>query len=292
MRWILEGFKDLCVYRGELLGLLAIHLILLAVNKKVRIASDCLGALGQQVVDLSADRLPSRVKHSNILKVLMMLHCQAFTFDCIYDYVEAHQDNHDVYYYLPRPAQLNFCMDLDIKSELWELVGQLALPQQPLPMEPVVVMIGFYNMTSGSEDTIVYWCNKILARRGALSDPKVHWIDEEQFDEVHWSTCYQALTEAPRMFQIFASKKTMSIAARNVTQAYYTPGHNKMCPSCGVVQETCAHGLTCQEAGRVDVLHRSIDHLDKWLKDNGTNLVLMRFLVSMLIEEEARLCRK
>lgn len=70
---ILEGSKDSCPYRGELLGLLAVHLILLAVNKlrpdltgKVRIALDCLGALGR-MVDLPTDRLPSGVKHSDIL---------------------------------------------------------------------------------------------------------------------------------------------------------------------------------------------------------------------------------
>jgi hypothetical protein len=80
---LLEGSKDSCAFRGELLGLLALHLILLAVNTlypeltgKVRIISDCLGAL-RRVVDLPADRLPSGVKHSDILKILM-LHCRSF----------------------------------------------------------------------------------------------------------------------------------------------------------------------------------------------------------------------
>ena len=48
----LERTLAACVYRGELLGLLAIHLILLAINKlspsltgSVQIYSDCLGAL-------------------------------------------------------------------------------------------------------------------------------------------------------------------------------------------------------------------------------------------------------
>ena len=125
--------------------------------------------------------------------------------------------------------------------------------QQTLPLESVVVMIGRDKMTSGSEDSTNFWCNQILACK-ALSDPKVHWIDKEQFDEVHWPACYQALAEVPRLFQIFASKQTTSIASCNVNQAYYTPGHNKMCPSCGVVQETCAHVLTCEETGRVEVL--------------------------------------
>jgi hypothetical protein len=86
----------------------------------------------------------------------------------------------------------------------------------------------------------------------------VHWLDEEQFDEVYWPACYQALTEVPWMFQLFASKQTLGIAGCN----YYTPGHDPLCPSCGVVPETCGHILVCDEAGRVEVLHGSIDLLN------------------------------
>lgn len=135
---ILEGSKDSCAFRGELLGLLAIHLILLAVNKlnpelagSVRIVSDCLGAL-RRVVDLPEDRLPSGVRHSDILKVLM-LQCRSFTFDCAYEHVSAHQDDSAKYQDLPRPAQLNCCMDWDAKQELWDLVDQVVPPQQALP---------------------------------------------------------------------------------------------------------------------------------------------------------------
>jgi hypothetical protein len=278
-----ESSKDSCAYRGELLGLLAIHLVLLAINKvypglsgKVRIASDCLGALGR-IVDLPKDRLPSGIKHSDILKVLA-LYCQEFSFDCIYEHVEAHQDNQEAYQSLSRSAQLNCCMDLEAKGELWEMVGQIPPHQQALPLEAVTVMIGREKMTSGSEDSIVFWCNRILARR-ALSDPKVKWINEEQFDEVYWPACYRALSDTPRMFQLFASKQTLGIAGCNVNQAFYTPGHNKMCPSCGVVQERCSHVLMCEEAGRVEVLHNSIEHLNRWLKDNGTDKELRRALV-------------
>ena len=52
-----------------------------------------------------------------------------------------------------------------------------------------------------------------------------------------------------------------------------------MCPSCGVVQEGCSHILMSEEAGRVEVLHRSIEHLNRWLKDNGTDEDLRRVLV-------------
>jgi hypothetical protein len=81
------------------------------------------------------------------------------------------------------------------------------------------------------------------------------------------------------MFQLFALKQTLGIAGCNKNQTYYTPGHDPTCPSCGVVQETCGHILTCTEEGRVDVLHRSIDLLDNWLKANGTESTLRKFLV-------------
>ena len=233
---VVEKSKDACAYRGELLGLLAIHLVLLAVNKlraellgKARIVSDCLGALGR-VVSLPADRLPSGIRHSDILKILMV-HCQSFTFECTYEHVEAHQDEEKGYHKLSREAQLNSCMDLDAKSELWKLVGQDIPAQQPLPLEAVVVRIEKDKMTAGSEESIVFWCNKALARR-TLSDPKVKWINEEQFDEIYWPACYSALTGTKRMFQIFASKQTMGIAGCNDNLAYYTPGHDRKCPSC------------------------------------------------------------
>ena len=132
-----------------------------------------------------------------------------------------------------------------------------------------MVRIGKDKMTSGSEESIVFWCNKALTHR-ALSDPKVKWLDAEQFDEVYWPACYAALTETKRMFQIFACKQAMGIAGGNENQAYYTPGHDKRCPSCGIEIETCTHVLSCNEAGRVEVLHKSIDLLDKWLRNNGT----------------------
>ena len=212
---LLEGSKDSCAFRGELLGLLALHLILLAINTlhpeltgKVRIISDCLGAL-KRVVDLPTDRLPSGVKHSDILKILM-LHCRSFSFDCVYEHVEAHQNDHESYNDLPRPAQLNCCMDWDAKQELWVLVGQPTPQQQPLPLESVVVMIGQDKMTSGSEDSINFWCNRILARK-TLSDSKVHWINVEQFDEIYWPACYRALVDAPRCSSSLRQNKRLAL---------------------------------------------------------------------------------
>ena len=80
-----EQLMAACAYRGELLGLLTIHLILLSMQTimpdltgSTLIHSDCLGAL-EQVKKLPHDRIPSNSKHSNILKVIM-INCNNLTF--------------------------------------------------------------------------------------------------------------------------------------------------------------------------------------------------------------------
>jgi hypothetical protein len=43
------------------------------------------------------------------------------------------------------------------------------LESKPLPLEAVVVKIGKDKMMAGSEESIVFWCDKALARH-TLSD--------------------------------------------------------------------------------------------------------------------------
>ena len=278
-----EQSKDACAYRGELLGLLAIHLVLLAANKlephlqgSVEIVSDCLGALSR-VSNLPDDRLPSGCKHSDIMKVIMT-QCN-YTFTCKYEHVDAHQDEKKPYTQLTRKSQLNCCMDSLAKKVIWMLMGEVLPVQEALPLEPVAVFVGKEKMTSGSEDNIRFWCHRQEAKE-VFAHKKVKVLNGEQFEEVHWKSCYGALCSSPRMFQVWACKQVMGVAGTNEMHARYTPGHDKKCPSCSDCIETCGHVLACEEEGRVDVLHRSIDLLAKWLEEHDTDEVLQEILVS------------
>ena len=71
--------------RGELLGLMAIHLILQSLNEvftdlrgSVHIYSDCLGALNK-VKNLPPYCIPTKCSHSDILKNIMV-NCSNLTF--------------------------------------------------------------------------------------------------------------------------------------------------------------------------------------------------------------------
>jgi hypothetical protein len=93
-----EASKAASAFRGELLGLMAIHLLLLAVNTvspglsgRVKIYLDCLGALGR-TAELPPYRIPTRCKHSNVLKMILV-NCGGLSFHREYIHVDAHLDD-------------------------------------------------------------------------------------------------------------------------------------------------------------------------------------------------------
>ena len=93
-----EASEMACSYRGELVGLMVIHLILLSVNEvrpglkgTVHIFSDCLGALNK-VKDLPPLQIPSSWAHSDVLKNILA-NCTDLSFTRLYSHVRAHQDN-------------------------------------------------------------------------------------------------------------------------------------------------------------------------------------------------------
>ena len=111
----LEQIIAACSYRGELIGLLAIHLILLSVSRvapeltgSVHIYSDCLGAL-EKVKNLPPHCIPSKCRHSDVLKNIMV-HFSDLSFTRLFSHVSAHQDDRTKFEDLTRPAQLN-CAD-------------------------------------------------------------------------------------------------------------------------------------------------------------------------------------
>ena len=110
-------------YRGELLGLMAVHLLLLAVETvspglsgSATIYSDCLGALGR-VAKLPPYCIPSQCRHSDILKTIMV-NCANLSFQREYLHVPAHQDDHTQWADMSRAAQLNSACNAGAKAML------------------------------------------------------------------------------------------------------------------------------------------------------------------------------
>jgi hypothetical protein len=139
-------------YRGELLGLMAIHLILLSVDRihgtvagNVEVVSDCLGAL-QWVTDLPPYQIPSQCKHSGILKNILV-NCHTLSFTLHYQHVRAHQDDATLFKNLSRKAQLNCICNHTAKQ-------RIAMDGSESGMSGRIPTGTYWNVHSGGETNI------------------------------------------------------------------------------------------------------------------------------------------
>ena len=111
------------------MGLMAIHLILLEAKKVwpsligcAVIYSDCLGAQGR-VANLPPHCIPTNCRHLDILKNILV-NFTSLSFTPAYSHVKAHQDDHEEFSTLPRPAQLNVHCNGMVKNVIWGFSGE------------------------------------------------------------------------------------------------------------------------------------------------------------------------
>jgi hypothetical protein len=190
-----EHTMDACSYRGELLGLMAIHLILLAVNEctsgltgSAQIYLDCLGALNK-VKDLPPYRIPTWCSHLDILKNIMV-NCSNMPFSRFYSHVRAHQNDRTQYGDLARPAQLNCQMDYHAKKAIWDTGPLNDKVTRRFPLEPVCVFLSKNKLTSNKGNKLRFWVHRKLAR-SAYHDIII--LNVSQFDKVDWEMVHTLL---------------------------------------------------------------------------------------------------
>ncbi len=154
-----EQLNSACSYRGELVGLMAIHLLLLAINEmtptltgSIHIYSNCLGTF-DKVKNLPPSCIPAGWSHSNVLRNIL-INCKNLSFGRLYSHVKAHQDDIKEYRNLSRPLQLNCTMDYLAKAALWNISPTDRPKQEPFPLEQVCVFAGNKKVTSDNMELL------------------------------------------------------------------------------------------------------------------------------------------
>jgi hypothetical protein len=136
---------------------MAIHLILLSINKirrnltgNVEIVLDCLRAL-QRVTFLPPYRIPSRCRHSDILKTIPV-HCQGLSFTTYYLHIKAHQDDNALFEKLSQKAQLNCICDHPAKQHITADGLVRASTGWMFPLKPIGLFVCGGKITSKTGD--------------------------------------------------------------------------------------------------------------------------------------------
>lgn len=167
-------------------------------------------------------------------------------------------------------------MDEKAKAAIRKLHADSIPPQREFPMEPLAIYAGKDKITTESGSFIRFWAHRQLAK-SYFAGKQV--LDPAAFEQVDWKNYYAVMRSVPCLFQLWACKQTMSIAATNKARSRFTEGLSPLCPSCTTEEETCAHVLKCTERGRVESLNASISLLERWLSESNTEPQLAHVLV-------------
>ncbi len=263
-------------YPRELLGLMAVHLLLLAVNtvspnlsgSATILYFDCLGALGC-MAKLPPYRIPSRCRHLDILKTIMV-NCASLSFQWEYHHVAAHQDDHTWWEDLTRAAQLNLACDAGAKAILRSQDAINLPPQEAFPLEPICMFVEGKKMTSDTGAHIRYAARCQVARSFFHETGR---MSPDTLNKVDWPHVHRTLhEEVSRLFQVWACKQVTNIAAmnKNLSQRH-RDGWSDKYPCCTIHVETAEHILLCPEAGRVEAFQLCTTALERWLDKADTN---------------------
>ena len=222
-------------YRGELLGLVAIHTFAIAIAQfflveKVtgEISCDNMAALNQ--ASKTRKRVSVGVKHSNLHRTIRTLKSLVRT-TFRYVHVKAHQDTVRPWRELTLTEQLNvICDGLANRAIKGYLERQSPTPRVTtlLPLEKAAVFIGTKKSTTDVGPNVRFLLGTEEARRfytspvalvGGINKGGLGW-SEERFNQVAWTKLDGALCSKPDMYQLWLSKQCIGICAtrRNLAQ--------------------------------------------------------------------------
>jgi hypothetical protein len=255
-------------YRGELLGLLAIHLFVSAVKQYYDIPQGSYGKIccdNQGAIYRAGrrrKRIASSIPNADLLRVLRDLHHRlgrAFR----YEHVHGHQDDYALWSQLSLEAQLNVRCDHLAK----EAVARNAFlhgdqQSQILPREAAAVFVGGIKQTSEVGDNLRFHAGSVEARR--FYTHELGWTDEA-FQAVDWPSLDATLKSKPKMFHVWLCKQASDFSASGVQMGRWFGRDCTACPNCGTNPEHSRHLLFCPDQDRSHHLQQCITDLTNWL---------------------------
>ena len=268
-------------YRGELLGLVALHTLSLALTSyyqvdrgKGKVCCDNIGALNQSSKWVRRVRTGS--KQSDLLRAIRTCKLDnrlAF----LYHHVKGHQDRHLLWHQLTLEAQLNVKCDGLAKGAVqrW-LEGGCDVPRglQLLPREKAAVFIDGVKLTTDVAKEVRYCLGEVEARRfytASLQRGGLGWTGR-RFDLVDWRGLDAMLAGKPDAFSLWLSKQVAGVCATRKNLARIQDLLDDKCPNCLEPREDAAHLTICGDAGRQKLFEEGVVALEQWMAgDNRTH---------------------
>lgn len=271
-------------YRGELVGLLSVHLLTLAVEQfydlpegqRGLVACDNLGGLNKSKE--RRRKIPSSAKHADVLRVLRRVHAQ-LRGSLEYKHVYGHQDKKKTWKQMSLLERLNKKCDTLAKEAvhrgILECPTQADIQRQLLPLESAAIFYEGSKISGECGAELRFQISKVEARRVYVTQLGWH---AQVFDNIDWKARDRALDGKPDMFKQWLFKQSSSFCASGKNMGRWFGSEHTSCPNCNAPKEDAAHLLHCPDAGRFSLFRSEVNKLENWLSMHHTDPDLARIL--------------
>ena len=288
-----EKSKSASSYRGELLGLLALHSFLYAIcefhnieSTKQKISCDNISALRQS--GYQRRRVKTEACQADVLRVLQTIKLKQ-TLQPIYEHVSAHQDKKKTWCQLTLEEQFNCVCDGLAKAAVARSMMD-ALPRKCsylLPLEKAAIYVDGKKSTSDIAKEVRFCLGEEEARQFYTSARKktgggLGWT-KHRFNLVDWVALDKTLASKPDMYGIWLSKQSAGCCATRAHMKRLQDDLDNKCPNYGR-REDASHLMRCPSENRTKLLTEDVEQLSTWLQQNRrTNYELAYWILKYIL---------
>ena len=281
-------------YRGELIGGVAISIILLALSRCTRSSStkafevycDNMGVV--QHGNARHKPLPEKQPQADLIYQLRH-NLDRLPIDVTYIHVYGHLDDQQQFQQLSLPQQLNVMADKIAKECLLANIAQDTKHGPSYPEEHIRIWIGGEKITSSIKDHLYKsWGHKVV-KTLLLRRRKV---DTAGFSHIAWDVVGRAMLKYPQMFTLWVTKHVSGFSGTNRQLSRIDSSHTNQCPCCGQSDESTLHITRCTNPGRQRVFQQSVDVMLDWMEQSHCDLNVVECLEEYLSHRGKRDMRK
>jgi hypothetical protein len=264
-------------YRGELLGLLAIHVFIVGVCEFFRIDSGDLGLVacdnlgGLNKAKLRRKKIRAGTKHADILRSLRSIH-RKLRGRLRYEHVYGHQDKKKRWSDMTLLEQLNCRCDALAKAAVARRIAQstddTSRSRQRLPHETASVYYGDSKITGDCGSELRFHLGRVKAREFYLGE--LGWY-AATFDAVDWEARDRATSKKPEMFRQWLCKQCSGFCATGKNMGRWFGSDATCCPNCLAEDEDHSHLMHCTDPGRFALFREGVKALSEWMAKGHTH---------------------
>ncbi len=287
-------------YRGGLLGLVAIHTLVLhacwfyqptIVTGKIicdrKLALYKLSEKGHR-------RICPGVAQADLFQALGSIHQEMLETNLHYEWVKSHQDSKFPWHLLTSEEQLNTVCNTLANKVVGRALGEPTFPTGPslLPFEHSAVLINNIKITSNGAPQIRFLLGRVDAKKfytKAINQVKgsnkggLGW-SAEAFNTADWEATAKDILGRPEGFQLWLSKQAIAVCATQKNTARIQDILDDRCPNCGKRGEDNHHLNRCTDPGCVCLFRDGVRKLTKWMqRGNQTDTELAFWIREYLL---------